>query len=103
VDLTKKQDFKVIQNLFSQLLRFYPCSAEVRHYHTGVAYNVFVSMLRACLPEKNRNSLVTGCTFDGRLDTFYLVPDVATANQRFLARLKETLRCRYLNEKVFSL
>lgn len=103
MDWTRKRDFKLIKNHFSQLLSVYPFCGELKHYHTGVAYNLLVSMLRPLLPERLRKSLTTGMFFDGRLDTYYLVPDVATATQRILARLTETLRRRCENEKAFSL
>jgi hypothetical protein len=98
-----KQDFKVLQNLFSQLLAVYPFIAECRHFHTGVSFNLMAAMLRKFLPPHLKNRFVTGLTFPGRLSTFYLMPDVETANGRNMARFEETLKRRYDNEEAFQL
>ena len=89
-----------MQNLFSQLLSVYPFRGECRTFHTGMGFNLMAAMLRKFLPESLKNMLLTGLTFPGRLDTFYLIPDVDTANQRIMAKLEETLRRRYENEKM---
>jgi hypothetical protein len=103
VEWTKKKDFKIVKNLFCQLLMFYPFHGELKQYHTGVVHNIMMSMLKPFMPDRVRKAVTTGLPFEGRLDTYYMVPDVATANQRLLARLTETLKRRYENEKTFSL
>ncbi|CAB9511535.1 expressed unknown protein [Seminavis robusta] len=103
MDWTKKPDFKLIHNVFSQLLSCYPFTGECRLFHTGVAFNVLAAMLRRFLPKDLRRQFQTGFVFEGRLDTFYLTPDVQTANRRLLARLEEALTRRFENERVFRL
>ncbi|CAB9501048.1 expressed unknown protein [Seminavis robusta] len=102
-DWTKKQDFKIFQKFFSELLTVYPFNGQVRHYHTGTTLNIMAAMLRQILPAHLRNTFKTGLVFEGRLDKFFLVPDAKTANQRMLARMKATLKRRYDHEKSFSL
>jgi hypothetical protein len=104
MDWTKKQDFKLLQNVTCQLLIVYPFLGECRTFHTGMAFNLMASMLRKLLPASLKNKFLTGLTFPGgRLNKFYLMPDVDTANKRIMSRLEETLKRRYNNEEVFKL
>ena len=99
---TKKQDFKVFQAMFSQLVSVYPLNGHVRCYHTGVIWNVMGSILSRLLPA-NANSIKTGFKAESRLDQYYLVPDEATAKQRMYQQLVDTLKRRYDNERDFKL
>ncbi|CAB9511534.1 expressed unknown protein [Seminavis robusta] len=103
MDWTKKQDFKLIQAMLRQLLTVYPFIGEFRGFHTGTVFNVLASILRRILPSEFKEKFRTGYRFDGRLDSFYLMPDVPTANRRLVSRLCETLKRRYDNEQTFSL
>ncbi|CAB9516622.1 expressed unknown protein [Seminavis robusta] len=98
--IDQKQDFKLIQKLLSELLCYYPFKGEMRCFHTGVAFNIMAAIMRRLVPE---GKIMTGCTFEGRLDQFYLLPDVTTANRRVLEQLIRALKRRYENEKSFSL
>ncbi|CAB9516313.1 expressed unknown protein [Seminavis robusta] len=103
MDWTKKQDFKLIQAMISQLLTVYPFIGEFRGFHTGTVFNVLASILRRILPSDFKDTFRTGYRFEGRLDSFYLIPDVPTANRRLISRLCETLKRRYDNEQNFFL
>jgi hypothetical protein len=103
MEWSKKQDFKIVRNMFCQLFMLYPFDLEVKQYHTGVVQNIMMSMLKPFMPDRFRKTFTTGLSFEGTLDTYYMVPDVATSNQRLLARLTETLKRHYENEKAFSL
>ncbi|CAB9511533.1 expressed unknown protein [Seminavis robusta] len=103
MDWTKKQDFKLLQAMFSQLLTVYPFTGEFRGFHTGTIFNIMASTLRRILPRHLKSMVQTGHTCEGRLDTFYLVPDVLSANQRLISRVTSALQMRYENERTFSL
>lgn len=68
--------------------------AQHRNIHDETAFTV---------PSGVRHVYKTGVTFDGRLDGFFLLPNVETANQRMLGRMKATLKRRYHHEASFSL
>lgn len=102
-DVTKKQDFKIFQKMFSELMTSYPFRGVCKHYHTGLFCNLIISAFRKLLPKSLRDTFQIGLKFDCRLDEAFLVPTVAIANQRFLSRVDETLMRRYINESTFSL
>ncbi|CAB9516620.1 expressed unknown protein [Seminavis robusta] len=103
VDWSRKQDYKLLQKLFSQLISVYPQKSEMRHYHTGMVVNLLTSMVKRFLSKDLRDLITMGLQHDCRLDQVYMVPDVPTANDRMILRLQETLRRRYDNEKSFKL
>ncbi|CAB9516621.1 expressed unknown protein [Seminavis robusta] len=86
-----KKDFRLYQDMFSQLVANYPFVGQMRCFHTNTVFNLLASMFRKVLPSHLKNTLLTGMTFDGRLDTYYLVPDAETATNRVLLRFEETL------------
>jgi hypothetical protein len=88
--------------LYSQLVSAYPVNGQVRHFNTGAMMNVFVSILRKLLPKHLKDRFQVGFQFDQMSETF-LSPTVEIANQRMIARMRETLKRRLHNEKTFSL
>jgi hypothetical protein len=103
LDWTAKQNFKLLQKMFAQHMRYYPIKCETRHYHTGMVMNLMMSMAKRFLSKETRESLKMGLVLDSRLDQLFLVPDVATANARMIGRLEATLKRRYENENSFTL
>jgi len=97
-------DFKTHQKIWDELSGVYPQRFDqVKHFHTGVLFNVMASMVRRMLPVNMRSRFHVGCDFGARLDTLYLVPNEEEASQRFIARMEDSLVRRYANEKMFKL
>ena len=103
-DWAKHVSADTYKRLWTELACQYPMNFnQVKHFHTGMFYNLLLSLTKRFLPQSIRSKLLTGCQFDQRLDTLYLVPTVEIANQRLLARLENCLSRRYENEATFSL
>jgi hypothetical protein len=66
-------------------------------------FNISVAIMKQLLPSGLRKTIKTGATFDGRLDEFFLMPNLEAANRRMLARMKATLKRRYHHQASFSL
>jgi len=60
-------------------------------------------MIKPVLPRHMREALEFGAQCDQRLDDIFLIPSADAANQRFLARIGDTLQRRYENENAFRL
>lgn len=100
----KNLDFTYFRKMHEELLNVYPQKMhKVQHFHTGVFVNLMTSMAKRFLPEEHHNKFQFGCQFDGRLNTFFHVPDVPTANQKLLARIEDNLQRHYANEQAFKL
>ena len=102
-DWNQKRSWKLAQKMFMELIYYYPVKGEFRHYHNGLVFNIFASMLKKLLPTRLCNSFHTGCQLDARLDELFLVPTPEAANERIMERLKAALELRYSNEQSFSL
>lgn len=101
---TKKENFKPLNKMFSELLTAYPISGRCKQFHTSGFYNIMVSILKKVLPKSCEVPFECGCKFDGgRLDKFYLLPTVESANQRVLESFSDALKLRYKEERAFSL
>mgnify|MGYP007080253449 CR=1 FL=1 len=95
---------KGLRRVWSEVALVYPMRWEkFKYFHAGNAFILVVSMVRKMFPQRMRNMFELGCTCDRRLDELYMIPDVATANQRLLGRIDESLRRRYENEETFRL
>jgi hypothetical protein len=98
------QLFTCLRRLWSEVTSVYPVHVKrLKYFHSGAAMNVLVAMLKPFLPKDLRENVETGCFFDQRLDTIYLVPTLEDANLRFLNRVTQTLQRRYDNERAFRL
>ncbi|CAB9503121.1 expressed unknown protein [Seminavis robusta] len=102
-----KRDMRLLEGLkrvWSEVGTVYPMSIQkVKHFNTGTAMNVVLSMVKPFLPKHLQKNIEVGCQFEQRLDSLYLVPTVEEANKRLLARVEETLQLRYDNERTFRL
>jgi hypothetical protein len=98
------QLFKVVKRLWSEVVSVYPFyTRRLKYFNSGAAMNIMVAMLKPFLPKHLRSNVETGCVFEHRLDSVYLVPTLDEANQRLLHRVSETLQRRYNNECTFRL
>lgn len=103
MDLTKKQNFRLIQKLFDQFISIYPFKGSLLNYHTGVVYNIMAALLKKVLPAEVKDRFQTGLIFESRLDAVFLVPNAEAATQRILQNMEKNLATRFVNERTFSL
>ena len=97
-----KVNGKIVLQMMTELLAFFPCKFLCKMYHTGVMINLFVAGMRKLLPEIKEMYQV-GCEFDGHLGEAMLVPTVELANQRLLQRMDQALQQYYDNVQTFKL
>ncbi|CAB9523694.1 expressed unknown protein [Seminavis robusta] len=97
-------DLKITKRLLTEVHGSYPSTFyQLFMYHTPMAFNLLVSMMKRSLPENLKFKFQVGCTFAGRLNGFYAIPTPEAATQRALNSLCEALQIRYENERTFSL
>ena len=102
-DWTRKQDARIAQKQFDELVTFYPFAITLLHYHVGTYLGVVGSMIKKSLPEDFRTRFVSGLTFQQCLSDVFLLPDPHASTERMLKGMKESLKRRYDHEKEFSL
>ena len=105
VRYSMKQDFKLMHEMFSQLLSVYPTNASLWHYNTGVVFNLMATMMKKALPRHLRDKFRVGLTTAGgmSLNDIFLVPNSDAAAERVLLGIQATLKKRAENESRFSL
>lgn len=87
-----------------QLFHHFPMNRKkAKHYHTGVAANTIVKVLKMMLPSSIASKFEVGCQLDGRMDALFMVPTVEAAKERLLSNIKEALQIRHRNEQSFTL
>lgn len=101
MDWTQKQDFRLIRDLFSQLWSMYPFTGILKHYHTGVIFNVMAAMLRKTLPGDMKHRLQTGLVHENRLDSVFLIPTAEVATQRILQTMQAISKSALTTKKNF--
>ena len=100
----KVTDMSVMQRVWRELLVAYPVSfREFKFFHTGVCATLSAALLKKILPERIHCNFNLGCQFDGRLDTYYRIPNEDEADERVQSELECYLTLRYENEKSFTL
>ena len=93
-----------MQRVWQELLVAYPVSfRELKFFHTGVCANLTAALLKQVLPERIHSKFNLGCQFEGRLDTYYRIPNEEQADQRVQSELECYLKLRYENERAFKL
>lgn len=102
-DWTKKQNFGLIKDLNIQLCSIYPFTGPQNFYHTGIFFNVMLSIWKKLWPKEERWRFKSGLICDCRLDTVCMVPTVEAGTQRLIAAMEAALKLRYANERAFSL
>jgi hypothetical protein len=96
--------FKEMKRLYTEVLSEYLFAIrKIKYFHTGMAMNILVAMVKSMFPEPLRSNVEIGCSAGYRLDQLYLVPTLEAANQRLLRRMEETLKRRYDHEATFRL
>lgn len=100
----KNCDLNTIERTWVEILGVYPVIfRQIKYFHTGMFANMAAALMKRFLPEAIHTKIQLGCRFEGRLDTFYLIPSPEAANERILERMQICLRRRYENEQGFSL
>ena len=102
--IPKRGDLKFSQEYWNVLGAVYPFTLKAyRCFHTPVLFNVIKSMLRGWVPKEIYDKIQVGCQspMGRRLDSFYMIPTVEAANERYLNRMLEALQLRYDNERTF--
>jgi hypothetical protein len=100
----KNCGMNTIERVWVELLSAYPAIfRQIKYFHTGVFANLTASLMKRFLPESIHSKFQLGCRFEGRLDTFYLVPSLESANDRIVERVQICLRRRLENDSNFSL
>ncbi|CAB9505685.1 expressed unknown protein [Seminavis robusta] len=96
---------EVFKKFWVELCAVYPYKhSQIKNFHTGVLYNLLLSMTRRFVPKEIHERFQMGCLCElGRLDALYLNPTVEAANEKLLAFTDHTLRRRYANEAAFTL
>ncbi|CAB9525605.1 expressed unknown protein [Seminavis robusta] len=92
--------------MITELESIYPVHVQsMRFYNAGMFLNLLLSMSRRMLPPQiSRKFHVKG--YDpqrGYLDQLFVAPNLESANQRNLARVRNALQIRFDNEASFSL
>ncbi|CAB9509044.1 expressed unknown protein [Seminavis robusta] len=95
---------KTAQRLCTEVYGSYPTlTKQMKYFHSGMVFNVLLSFCKQFLPRDLKSKFETGNCFEGRLDTYYLVPNLESSHARFYARILETITRRYHEEEVFRL
>ena len=103
MEFKSKPEVKLLLKMTRELYAVYPFSGRVRHYHTGVVYNLVASMMKKILPTDVADKFQVGLMADVSLDQLYLVPTPEIATQRLLLNMHNALKKRIANEKSFVL
>ncbi|CAB9522931.1 expressed unknown protein [Seminavis robusta] len=98
-------DVNVAKSLCTDIFSIYPFAArQLEYFHCSLFLNITVSFVRPLFPKSIRSKFQTGCTFPGgRLDTFYIIPDLETNTKRTIHRMQESARRRYAMTALFKL
>ena len=100
----KKCSPNTLERMWQELIVAYPVKfREMKMFHTGVAANLTVALMKGYLPERIGSKFNLGCQFNGRLDSFYRVPTAEAADNRVQSEFEGFLRKRYENEHSFQL
>lgn len=75
----------------------------VNHYHTGVLFNVLMSMGKRCMPTDLRSKINVGCVSEERMDELFWTPNPEAGRARVYQRMEAALERRFKNEGKFSL
>ena len=90
--------------MWSEVAAVYPLLYHrIRFFRTGMFRNLKTSMIRKLLLTHIYQRFETGCQYDGRLRSLFLMPTLELANRRLLARFDDTLRQRYDHQDTFKL
>lgn len=102
---SQRQDYKIIAEVYRQLLSVYPAQNRVRFFHTGVVFNALISFMKRDMPPKDRGMMEVGCSAIGGLglEEIFSVPTLEEAQERTLKNLQAAIDKRAANEKSFSL
>ncbi|CAB9501308.1 expressed unknown protein [Seminavis robusta] len=101
---SKMGGIKTANRITKDFVAFYPTKHQsLKFYHTGMFMNLLLAVSKPLLPQGVTARNEVGCIFQGRLDTFYLVPSAADAQQRNYIRVMDALSRRYANEASFRL
>lgn len=98
-----KRACTVSKEMFDLVMAKYPFGMTVKHYSTGVIFNLFYSMLKKVLPDQSKLHFQNGFTSYCALRDVFLVPTTKAANERLVASLQQALKERYEHENMFSL
>ena len=98
-------NISAIRKICTDLVTCYPLHYRTIQYcHNNSIMGTILSMMRSVIPSMIHSSVELCCSLaGGRLDDVFLVPDADTARTKLLARLEDSLRRRYENERTFTL
>ena len=100
----KKLDIRTLQRFWEELLNVYPVHfREIKYFHTGLAANLAAALTKRFLSRETSRVFNLGCQFEGRLDTYYMIPTPEIANERIIGEMECFLRIRFDNERNFKL
>ena len=104
-DPKKQFGLKVVSKHWNELILVYPFEImSVKHYHTGVLFNILVSLAKRVLPWEVHRRLEVGLVCPaGRLSNVFLTPSLSAANERLMKQFTKALQLRYQNEANFTL
>ena len=102
-DWRQKRSWIFAKKMFMELIYYYPLRGEFRHFHNGMIFNIWASILKKLLPDRLARSFYSGCRMDSSLRELFLVPTPEDANARLMERMRIALELRYWHEKSFSL
>ncbi|CAB9512513.1 unknown protein [Seminavis robusta] len=96
---------KISRRLCEEFYATYPINCrQMNFFHSGVFVALLLSQSKRFLPKELSSKFHTGCVFEGgRLDSFYLLPNLEAAQKRVLGRTMECLTERYANDESFRL
>ncbi|CAB9505724.1 expressed unknown protein [Seminavis robusta] len=97
-------DHSTAKKLCMDFISIYPFNVhQLKYFHTGFFMNMMLSFCKPLLPRGLTNKIQIGCVYPGgRLDSFYLLPDLETATERTITRMQESMRRRYAMEARFT-
>ena len=104
-DSKKQFGLKIVTKQWNELILVYPFEIKsIKHYHTGVLFNVLVTLARRIMPWELHRRFEIGLVCPaGRLSNVFLMPSLSAANERLMKQFTKALQLRYQNEANFNL
>lgn len=103
-DWSRNMNLAFIRKLWSEILVEYPMDYQkMKYFNAGFFINMINSLKKRFLPQRIVDKMETGCVFEERLSSIYLVPTLQACNERITYRMLDNLARRYNHQREYRL
>lgn len=103
-DWSRNMNLAFIRKMWNEILIEYPMDYQkMKYFNSGFFINMINSLKKRFLPKRIVDKMETGCVFEGRLSSIYLVPTLQACTERVTFRMLDNVTRRYKAQDQYQL